>query len=157
MHCAEFISQEPTDSVSHFYRVLRRYLTSSNLVSVRASVAYVTWGGLSLIADELEAYLQSGNNLETLFGVMNNVTTPDALLYSVYLQQKFKSYKLARAFQSEYIDSEFHPKYFEFEYPDHSVRIIGSCNLTRGGLASNHETAIILSTPAASSFDRDFR
>jgi len=79
--------------------------------------------------------------LETIYGIENGVTTPDALLYSIYLQRRFANYKTARSYRWNYVDSEFHAKYFEFEYPDRAVCLIGSGNLTGGGLACNHELA----------------
>lgn len=152
---AVLVSQDPEDSRSHTYRLLRQHLRSPDLLRVRVSVAYVTWGGLSLVADDLEVFLSQGKFLETIYGVNNNVTTPDALFYSVYLRKRFKNYRIAQLFSSQYADSEFHPKYLEFQYPDRSVHVVGSGNLTRGGLAANHELGVALTTPSLSEISRD--
>jgi hypothetical protein len=123
----------------------------------RVAVAYVTWGGLSLLATDLEAFLRRGKVLETIFGIENGVTTPDALLYSVHLQREFSNYTLAKSYSWNYIDSEFHSKYFEFDYPDHTVSIVSSGNFTSGGLACNHELAVELGIPAGSKLHRFVR
>jgi HKD family nuclease len=142
--------QQPTTSESHLYRLLRSHLRADDVLRFRVAVAYVTWGGLSLVASELEAFLRRGKVLETIFGIENGVTTPDALLYSVHLQREFSNYKLAKSYSWNYIDSEFHSKYFEFDYPGHTVSIVGSGNFTSGGLACNHELAVELGIPAGS-------
>jgi hypothetical protein len=102
----------------------------------------------------LERFLSNGKVVETIFGIENGVTTPDALLYSVHLQKQYSSYRLAKAYRWNYVDSEFHPKYFEFEYPGHCVCILGSGNFTSGGLACNHELAVALAVDRKSAARR---
>jgi len=151
------IWQNPARRGSHVYRLIQHHLDSSELIRFRVAVAYVSWGGLSLIADSLEKFLRKGKSLETIYGIENGVTTPDALLYSVYLQRQFANYKIAKSYRWNYIDSEFHPKYFEFEYPDHAVCVVGSGNLTGGGLAANHELATAIVSPIGSPLRRHLR
>ena len=144
---ATLLWQNPTNDSSHMFKLLRQHLQAEDIVRFRAAVAYVSWGGLSLIAEALEDFLKQGKLLETIYGVENGVTTPDALLYSVYLQRRFANYQTAKSYRWNYVDSEFHAKYFEFEYPDRAVCIIGSGNLTGGGVACNHELATAIASP----------
>ncbi len=110
-------------------------------------MAYVSWGGLSLIANEMEAFLKREGNVRTIFGVGNGVTTSDALCYAHYLQSKFSAYSESFGIQWDYSDSTFHPKFVEFEYPDRKTILVGSANLTNGGMAANHEIALTVTVP----------
>src|SRR6266571_2413667 len=66
---ATVLWQRPTASESHIYRLLRYHLRAQNVLRFRAAVAYVTWGGLSLIASDLEVFLRRGKILETIFKI----------------------------------------------------------------------------------------
>jgi hypothetical protein len=121
------------------------------------AVAYATWGGLSLIAKDLEKFLARGRLLETIYGTENGVTTADALLYSIHLQRQFPGYSTALSCKWKFVDSEFHPKYWEFEYQTHTVCIVGSPNCTRGGLAGNHELSVFIDAATNTGFLRDVR
>jgi len=133
------VHQDPRRSVTALYRRVRSLLTDPSLKRFRAVVAYVRWEGLAVIADVLEAHLSRGGIVETIYGVDNGVTTPDALLYARYLQERYQSYSFAGAYEWEYSDSIFHPKLFEFNFGGRLVAIIGSANFTGGGLLRNHE------------------
>lgn len=93
----------------------------------------------------MEQFLDRGKPLQMIFGTGNKITTPDALLYALYLKKRFPGFEYVRAFRWEYGNSEFHPKYYEFVYPDQVVALVGSSNLTKGGLALNHELSIKVS------------
>ena len=104
----------------------------------------MNWQGLAAIAKPLEAFLARGGVVQSLFGVDNGVTTPDALIYSLYLKERFTSYRLAAVVPWRYSDSKFHPKCFQFDFEDHSVMLLGSANLTGGGILRNHEATVEL-------------
>ena len=139
---AELIWQDPYKAHSHLYRKIRHHLSSPEILSFRLAAAYVNWGGLSLVSEALERFLEHGKTLRMIFGTGNSVTTPDALLYALYLRKRYPQFEDARAFQWEYANSEFHPKYYEFTYPDRVVTLVGSSNLTNGGFAFNHELSV---------------
>ena len=105
----------------------------------RVAVAYARWDGLGLIAPSLENFLDRGGEVQTIFGVANGVTTPDSLLYSIYLQQLYPRHTYAGIIEDEYTNSAFHTKLYEFQFEDATVSIIGSANLTGGGLLRNTE------------------
>jgi HKD family nuclease len=145
---AELLWQDPEESSTHLYRVLKRHLSSRDIVGCRVVAAYASWGGLSLVSSALEAFLQRGKRLQTVFGTGNTITTPDALLYALYLNTKYPKHQSARTFEWRFGNSEFHPKYYEFQYPDRLVTLIGSSNLTNGGLAMNHELSVAVTAAA---------
>ncbi len=147
MSAIELLNQNPLEAESHLYEILNRHLRSSDLRAVRVVMAYVTWGGLSLVADAMEAFLKRKGHVSTIFGVGNGVTTPDALCYAHYLQSKFSTYSDSFGIQWDYSDSVFHPKFVEFDYPDRKAILVGSANLTNGGMAANHEIALAVTVP----------
>lgn len=147
MPAIDLLSQDPHTPGSHMYEVVNKHLRSSDLQSVRVAMAYASWGGLSLVADAIESFLDRNGQVSTIFGVANGVTTPDALCYSLYLKNKFKTYSEPLGLTWDYSDSAFHTKLLEFGYSDKKVVVIGSGNLTNGGLAANHELAFVATVP----------
>ena len=151
---AKLLWQDPRESSTHLYRILEDHLGSPDIVQCRVAAAYASWGGLSLVSHALEGFLQRGKMLQTVFGIGNTVTTPDALLYALYLKTRYPKQQRARTFEWRYGNSEFHPKYYEFRYPDRLVTVIGSSNLTNGGLALNHELSVAVTAPLAAAICR---
>jgi HKD family nuclease len=151
---AELMPQNPTGHATHLYKQLNKHLSSPDIVECRVASAYVTWGGLSLVSDALEAFLKRGKKLRTVFGTGNALTTPDALLYAHYLRKRYPTNQRARTFEWEYGNSEFHPKYYEFRYTDRVVVMVGSSNLTGGGMAYNHELSFAITAAHSDSVER---
>lgn len=102
-------------------------------------MAYARWDGLGLIAPQLEAFLRGGGEFQSVYGVSNGVTTPDSFLYSLYLQELFKTHTYAGSIEDKFANATFHPKFFEFCFTDRIVAVIGSANLTGGGFVRNFE------------------
>ena len=136
------LSQNPTRSGTDIHGRVAALLAKPGLQRFRASVAYVRWSGLGALSDQLEALLEAGAQIETIFGIDNGVTSPDALLYAVYLKKVYRNYTYAGASDWNYSNSIFHPKLYEFRFANRSTAVIGSCNLTGGGLKANHELAV---------------
>jgi hypothetical protein len=107
-----------------------------------------------LVSDAIEGFLGRGKELQTVFGIGNAITTPDALLYALYLKKRYPGRQKSRTFAWNYCNSEFHPKYYEFQYPDRHVTLIGSSNLTNGGLAMNHELSVLVTAPPSAGISR---
>jgi HKD family nuclease len=144
---AKFLRQDPLKSPSHLHEVVNKHFANSELRSARLAIAYVSWGGLSLIADSVEAFLGRSGKLSSIFGVDNGVTTPDALCYGYYLQGKFEGQCQSFGLSWNYCDSVFHPKLMEFEFATERIMIVGSSNLTNGGMAANHELGLSITVP----------
>lgn len=136
-----FLNQDPRFPRTALHQRLATLLRANNLRAVKLVLSYVNWQGLAAIAEPLEEFLNDGGIVQSLYGVDNGVTTPDALIYSLTLKQRFKSYRLANVVPWQFRDSVFHPKFFQFDFEDRIVLIAGSANLTGGGILRNHEIA----------------
>ena len=120
---------------------LNHLLGEADLKRLRVAVSYVRWSGLGLLALQLENFLQRGGEFQTIYGVANGITSPDSLLYSLYLQKIYQNHSYAGTIEDAYQNATFHPKFFEFQFDQRTVAIIGSGNLTVGGLVNNTELA----------------
>lgn len=154
---ALILYQDPRQSDTALYRRVLEHLRDPHLRRFRAMVAYVRWEGLSILADAIEKFLANGGRVDTIFGVDNGVTTPDALLYAHYLQRRFTRYRLAGVFEWPYSNSIFHPKLFQFDFQDRCIAIVGSANLTGGGIFRNHELCIEFTAQPGQPLFRDLR
>ena len=130
------------------FQRLNALLRSPGLQRFRAAVAYARWDGIGLIAPRLEYFLQAGGEFQSIYGVANGVTTPDSLLYNLYLQQLFPHHTYAGAMEDAYANATFHPKFFEFKFNDKTIAIAGSANLTGAGMSRNTEIGLELEIPA---------
>jgi HKD family nuclease len=135
---------QETDSAHPLCDRLSELLLSDGLERFRVAVAYARWEGIALIAEALEAFIDGGGEFQAIYGVANGVTTPDALLYSLYLQELFVTHTYAGAIEDEYANSIFHPKFFEFKFSDRTIILVGSANLTGAGLLRNTELVLEL-------------
>lgn len=138
--------QSPGKSNSWMLKRLLLLLKDDTVTRAQFLVAYVTWQGLGQLAPSIESFLRRGRHLETIYGVDNDVTTPDALLYSYFLRDTYSNYKYAGVFKDTYRNSTFHPKLFVFHREDELELLIGSANLTRGGLFMNTEAVLHVRT-----------
>ncbi|MBY3529456.1 hypothetical protein HFN72_26370 [Rhizobium laguerreae] len=127
-----------------FCNRLNELLEVDGLKEVRFSVAYARWDGIGLIADRLEAFLKAGGRFSSIYGAGNGVTTADALYYGLVLAARFPKRTFAAFVEDKYSNAIYHPKFYQFLYKDKSVVLIGSANLTGGGLARNAELAVEL-------------
>jgi HKD family nuclease len=130
-------------------------LKTSGLERFRASVAYARWGGIGLIAPNIEAVLKTGAEFQVLYGVSNGVTTPDCLLYSIYLQELYSTHTFAGAVEDQFANATFHPKLFEFRFADKTIAVIGSANLTGAGLIRNTEASVEVECKRGSPFEKE--
>lgn len=134
------VAQGP-GTAPYCYERVNVLLGTVGLERFRAVVAYARWDGIGLIAKNIESLLKGGGELQTIYGIANGITTPDSLLYSIYLQEIYSSHTYAGGVEDKYANSTFHPKFFEFRYPDRTVALIGSANLTGAGMSRNTEMA----------------
>ena len=108
----------------------------------RLGMALVTKSGLDLIHRSIERCLKQGGYGYVLFGV-DLPTEPAAIeiLYTIQTQHK-ENFELRRFEPGRTI---FHPKFSIFVGQTGTVTaIIGSSNLTEGGLSKNYETNVFL-------------
>ncbi|MGA0543553.1 phospholipase D family protein [Neotabrizicola sp. VNH66] len=112
------------------------------LEQVRFAVAYVRWEGLGLLSKSIEAFISRGGRFESIYGAGNGVTTPDALYYGMLLDNLFPGRTYAGFVEDDYANATFHPKYYEFRFASETRVIVGSSNLTGGGLQRNSEASL---------------
>ncbi len=104
--------------------------------------ALVTSGGLKLVLPSIERCLRNRGRGRMLFGV-DLPTDPEAIQSLMTLQSRHKDNFEVRLFQSG--TRFFHPKVSVFVKSNRAkVAIIGSSNLTAGGLGENHEANVLL-------------
>ena len=126
----------------HLAGTLNDLLETPGLRRFRVAVSYVRWSGLGLLAHCLEAFLKSGGEFQSIYGVENGVTSPDSLFYSLYLQKLYCTHSYAGMIKDHYQNATYHPKFFEFTFEKSTVVVVGSNNLTAGGLVNNIEMAL---------------
>lgn len=136
-----FIDQSKNGDETTLSRLLKLF-EDPTLEQVRFAVAYVRWEGLGLLSLSIEAFIARGGRFESIYGAGNGVTTPDALYYGLLLNSLFPGLTYAGFIEDEYANATFHPKYYEFRFASETRVIVGSSNLTAGGLQRNSEVSL---------------
>lgn len=114
--------------------VLKESLSSADWGTFRAAIAFVKYSGVKHIYDELKQFVQN-KSVKISVGVDTGGTSYDGLsgLFSA-LDNKGEVW----VFHNQ-APSTFHPKIYLFFNNEKASLIIGSGNLTEGGLFSNYE------------------
>lgn len=146
--------EQVPEGPNHLYKRIVELLETSGLERFRAAVAYARWDGIGLIAPQIEEFLRGGGEFQSIYGVANGVTTPDSLLYGLYLQELYDTHTYAGAIEDKYANSIFHPKFFEFKFSETSIWIVGSANLTGGGFVRNTELGVEVETARGDPFEK---
>lgn len=112
------------------------------------AIALVTQSGLGLLRQGIEACLARRGSGEILVGV-DLPSDPEALAYLTSLEARAGERLSVRVFMSPQ-NHWFHPKVYLFRRADGSARaIVGSSNMTGGGLHKNYEASIWTDESAA--------
>lgn len=121
--------------------VLSEALTFSD--DIRIAVAFVSIKGLALIEDSLKLAINSANSIEFLVGLDMNWTEPDALklLYNLSSDNDKITCICLSSLKPYYT---YHPKLYLFNNGKNVKSIIGSSNLTVGGLKKNIEVNVVI-------------
>ncbi|MFC1942530.1 phospholipase D family protein [Chloroflexota bacterium] len=130
-----------------FQQFLLDLLRDESLVRCTALIAFVTYDGLLRLGAEQDGALQnifvSDKELHWIIGA-DSVTTADALTALKNLEEMSGDRCSVRVLVDP-TRGLFHPKLFIFERVDGSgVVLIGSNNVTPGGLENNVEVAVLL-------------
>ena len=106
----------------------------------RFMVAFARWSGLFLLDTDLQTFAhRKGTSIEGFVGVDLGGTTIEALTYLSELPSAH-----INIIQANTRGVVFHPKVFEFSGDSGWLTVIGSSNLTMGGLLSNIEASIVI-------------
>ena len=114
-------------------------------VAAKFAVAFVNNSGLSLIEPCLQACLQKpGASVEFVVGLDFQMTEPAALkrLYQMSQSWPLSLFCFGDPFKEE--SSTYHPKLYLIEIQPETTAIVGSSNLTKGGLQDNVEVNIVI-------------
>jgi HKD family nuclease len=107
------------------------------------AVAFVSRSGLSLIDSSMNYICSKKANLEFLIGLDMRTTEPEALKYIHNLSKIYNNITLY-CYSSLEQSSIYHPKLYIFKGAKTITSIIGSSNLTAGGLKKNIEVNIVV-------------
>jgi HKD family nuclease len=117
--------------------------TIKNSSDIRMAVAFVSRRGLSLIDSSINYICSTKVNLEFLIGLDMRTTEPEALKYIYNLSKNYNNITLY-CYSSLEQSSIYHPKLYILKGVKTITSIIGSSNLTVGGLKKNIEVNIVV-------------
>lgn len=116
-----------------------------NSLDTQIAVAFLKQSGIKTIEDSLLMSLNKGGQFELIVGLDFKTTDPKAMKYFIDLSKQYKGvhfYCYGDKGDNKN-DIVFHPKIYLFRNSKEMVSIIGSTNLTKGGLMSNFEVNTI--------------
>jgi len=141
----EPIAQNP-GSGAHL-NVIRQIIGDETVISWRALMAFASLDGVLLLHGEgptsmIDDYVARRGSIDWIIGI-DAITTVDALGELRRVQEAYPGQVRVRVFQSPG-RSLFHPKMQIFQTDDgEGIIVVGSSNLTRGGLINNGELSAI--------------
>lgn len=112
---------------------------------VQIAVAFMRYSGVKAIETSLHRCLDGGGEVEVIAGLDFKHTDPKAMAYFIGLRKKRAKVRFY-CFGDKDVnktDIVFHPKIYLFEKSKGTTGIVGSTNLTKGGLTSNLEVNVI--------------
>lgn len=104
-------------------------------------VAFAKWSGFEPIEKAVVDRLENGMTARFMVGLDFCQSEPKVLERLLSLRKKYGIDVLVGATQDS---CTFHPKIYRFDHGDHTSMVIGSANLTRGGLSQNYEVSAFL-------------
>jgi HKD family nuclease len=106
----------------------------NGFVILRLMVAFVKTSGLIRIASAMDAFRENGGHIEAVVGVDSRGTSKQALRMLYGLADEVYVY------HDTSLNRTFHPKLYLLANPgNNAIVLIGSSNLTAGGLFTNYE------------------
>ncbi len=116
-----------------------------NSLSTHIAVAFLKYSGVEVIQDALIDSLKKGAEFEIIVGLDFKTTDSKSIRFLLDLNKTYKKLKFYCYGDKENnkTDIVFHPKIYMFDNGREKTSIIGSTNLTRGGLESNFEVNTI--------------
>jgi HKD family nuclease len=131
--------------VDNVARKTARVLTSAIQASddVRVAVAFVSRSGLRELEPALSVAIAAGSHLEFLVGLDMRTTEPEALRALYALSTAHTDVHLY-CYASGDPAAVYHPKMYLLRSGDEAVAVVGSSNLTAGGLRHNVEVNVVI-------------
>lgn len=129
---------------------LRSEFGNKKWTTFRAAVAFAKKSGTQYIADELNKFAKVAS-VNISVGVDHGGTSAEALHQLLVACQSHGHVWVYRN-----AANTFHPKMYYFSNDTEAVVVVGSGNLTKGGLYENAELSVQLSLDLTSKEDKDF-
>lgn len=125
------------DGTSRYLTLLKAGLASNKFASIRLASAYAKASGVARIYSEVNAFRGNGRSSSLIVGIDQKGTSYQALRLAL------------QSFQEVFIchtggGGTFHPKFCLLKGPADGQLLIGSHNLTCGGLETNLEAGVLL-------------
>jgi len=116
-----------------------------NAQSVRIAIAFLKYSGIKVIEKSLDQCLKNNGSVEIIAGLDFKTTDPQSMHYLIQLQKSMPNLKFYCYGDKDVNKNNivFHPKIYLFQGKRETTGIVGSTNLTRGGLMTNFEANVI--------------
>ncbi|WRA31902.1 restriction endonuclease [Helicobacter pylori] len=116
-----------------------------NSLDTHIAVAFLKYSGVEIIQDALINSLEKGAEFEIIVGLDFKTTDSKSIRFLLELDKTYKKLKFYCYGDKENnkTDIVFHPKIYMFDNGKEKTSIIGSTNLTKGGLENNFEVNTI--------------
>lgn len=124
--------------------IINQELQNAN--SAKIAVAFLKYSGVKVIEKSLDNFLKNSGNIEIIAGLDFKTTDPQSMHYFIQLQKQIANLKFYCYGDKDEnkTDIVFHPKIYLFEKGRETTGIVGSTNLTRGGLLTNFEVNVVI-------------
>ncbi|MBI5893887.1 MAG: restriction endonuclease [Deltaproteobacteria bacterium] len=116
-----------------------------NAQSARIAIAFLKYSGIRVIEKSLDQCLNNNGVVEIIAGLDFKTTDPQSMHYLIQLQKTTPNLKFY-CYGDKDINKNnivFHPKIYLFQGKRETTGIVGSTNLTQGGLMTNFEANVI--------------
>ena len=116
-----------------------------NSKNTQIAVAFLKHSGIKVIENSLKFSLDNGSKFEIIAGLDFKTTDPKSMMFFIDLKKRYSNLKFYCYGDKKQNrnDIVFHPKIYLFENDKEKTSIVGSTNLTGGGLTSNFEVNTI--------------
>lgn len=123
--------------------IVKQEMQSAN--DVQIAVAFLKYTGIKVIEKSMRQCLDNGGSLELIAGLDFKTTDSRSLQYFINLKKEYSkvNFYCFGDRKENKTDIVFHPKIYLFEKGRETTGIVGSANMTRGGLMTNFEVNIV--------------
>ena len=121
--------------------ILINCISKSNTIKI--AVAFLKRSGLTILYPHIVEALQDNCDVVFIVGLDFGQTEPEALKAILHLTKHYGNCSLYLALPKQR-SKIFHPKIYYFKMAQTISAIIGSANLTSGGLKDNHECSLYI-------------
>ena len=111
--------------------------------SLRFISAFASGAGVAALSPLFDVFLARGNRIEIICGIDRQGTDADAIRRLHALQETHQSGMSVCIFNAPSKSAIFHPKLYIFEHGTRVDFVIGSSNMTSGGLGANFESLLL--------------